>query len=292
MRVVIVGAGRMGAQIGCEYALGGHDVALVARDAGAALARAEAGFALLLRHELLPPAEVEAARERLTATADLDAVTPGCDLAVESVPEDLALKGLLLRRVAAASPQAVLATNTSSLRVTAIGEAAGAPERTVATHYWNPPLLMPLVEIVGGERTSPDVVAFARDTVASLGKRPIVVDRDVPGFIWNRLQYALVREIGWIVSNGVAAPDVVDTVVRDGLARRYRYIGPFETIALGGLQTWDRMARNILPTFSDAQDLSALEPWADAIDEPDAILARRDRGLAGELVRESRRERV
>src|SRR5919109_641215 len=113
MRVLVAGAGLMGSQIGCEYALGGHDVVLQARD------------------------------------------------------------------LAAAAPDALVATNTSSLSITAIGDAIGAPERTVGVHYWNPPLFMPLVEIVAGERTSPETIAFARDAVAALGKRPVLVERDV-----------------------------------------------------------------------------------------------------------------
>ena len=98
--------------------------------------------------------------------------------------------------------------------------ACGAPERTVGTHYWNPPLLMPLVEIISGAHSTPEAVELARGAVASSGKRPVLVQRDVPGFIWNRLQHALLREARWIVDNGVATPEAVDEVVRFGNARR------------------------------------------------------------------------
>ena len=124
-------------------------------------------------------------------------------------------------------PDAVIATNTSSLSIAAIGEACGAPERTVGTHYWNPPLLMPLVEVIAGPHSGPEAVELARAAVASCGKRPVLVQRDVPGFIWNRLQYALLREALWIVDNGVAAPEAVDEVVRYGNARRWEHVGPF-----------------------------------------------------------------
>src|SRR5918992_1203463 len=161
MRVLVVGAGLMGAQIGCEYALGGHDVTLFARRAESVRLRVESAF--------------------------------------ESLPEQLELKASLLRDAAARSPDAVLASNTSSLSITALGEAAGAPERTVGTHYWNPPLLMPLVEVVAGDRTRRDVLTFVRSTLEALGKRPVVVEREVPGFVWNRLQTALLRESLWLV---------------------------------------------------------------------------------------------
>ncbi len=162
----------------------------------------------------------------------------------------------------AAAPAAVVATNTSSLSITAIGDAIGAPERTVGTHYLNPPLLMPPVEIVAGERTSAETVAFARDTVAALGKLPVLVRRDVPGFVWNRLQFALVRECAWLVESGVASAEDVDTVVREGLARRWRHVGPLRSIALGGVDTWNRSGANIVPELSDAAALPDLAELA------------------------------
>ena len=120
----------------------------------------------------------------------------------------------------------ILASNTSSLPITDIGAAIGAAERTVGTHYLNPPLLMPTVEVIAGEHTSEETLAFARDTVTALGKLPVIVRRDVPGFVWNRLQFALVRELTWLVENDVASAEDLDTVVREGLARRWRRVGP------------------------------------------------------------------
>ena len=129
----------------------------------------------------------------------------------------------------------MIASNTSSLSIGEIGEACGAPERTVGTHYWNPPLLMPLVEVIAGPHSRPEAVELARAAVASCGKRPVLVQRDVPGFIWNRLQHALLREALWIVDNGVATPEAVDEVVRFGNARRWEHVGPFAAAALGGI---------------------------------------------------------
>src|SRR5262245_17467610 len=170
----------MGAQIGVEYALGGHDVVLVARSAQGVRARVDAALEVLARYGLATPPEVEGARARISIGSDLEAVA-ACDLAVESVPEDLDLKVELLGVVAAASPEAVLATNTSSLSIAKLGERLEAPERTIGTHYWNPPLLMPLVEVIAGAGTSPDVVDRVSDILQALGKRPVHA-RDVPGF--------------------------------------------------------------------------------------------------------------
>jgi 3-hydroxybutyryl-CoA dehydrogenase len=284
VRVAIIGAGLMGAQIGCEYALGGHDVVLHSRDAAAAHARAEAGLDLVERHALRSAADVTRARARVTASPDTEAAADGADLLVESLPEDLELKAASLRvALRAASPTAIVATNTSSLPITAVGAAIGAPERTVGTHYLNPPLLMPTVEVIAGEGTSAETLAFVRETVASLGKLPITVRRDVPGFAWNRLQFALVRELAWLVENGVASAEDLDTVMREGLARRWRQVGPLRAITLGGIDTWNRSGRNIVPELSTAAELPDLHEVAITGGNLAADAARRDAALAAEL---------
>ncbi len=273
----------MGAQIGCEYALGGHHVVLHARDADAAHARAEAGFDLVERYGLRPPEESAAARARVTVSSDTASAAEGADLLVESLPEDLELKASALRTSLAASPAAIVATNTSSLPITAIGAAIGAPERTVGTHYLNPPLLMPTVEVIAGEGTSAETLTFACATVASLGKLPITVRRDVPGFVWNRLQFALVRELTWLVDNDVASAEDLDTVMREGLARRWRHVGPLRAMTLGGIDTWNRSGRNILPELSTAQELPDLHGIAIVGGDLAGDAATRDSALAAEL---------
>ena len=154
----------------------------------------------------------------------------------------------------------------------------------MGAHYWNPPLLMPLVEVIRGEETADDVVETLTATLRGLGKRPVLVDRDVPGFAWNRLQLALLREAVWLVENGVASPAAVDEIVRDGLARRWRYTGPFQTAALGGAATFERVAANLWPVLSDADSLSGLPRWLDESPQTTGQLReRRDKGLAADL---------
>jgi len=286
VRVLIVGAGLMGAQIGCEYALGGHDVTLMARSEARAGERAAAGFATLEALELAEAGETAAARARLAVSAMPE--PQGWELVVESLPEDGELKAGLLRPLAEASPDAILATNTSSLGVNELGERIGAPERTLGTHYWNPPLLMPLVEVVAGDRTSAAAIDRVVATLRALGKRPVVC-RDVPGFIWNRLQMAVLREAVWLCEQGVATPQTVDEVLTHGLARRWREVGFFTAIALGGVSTWERTARNLWPQISSATEIEQLERWTP---HDEALLAEaaaaRDCGLARALVDERR----
>jgi 3-hydroxybutyryl-CoA dehydrogenase len=283
VRVAIVGAGLMGAQIGCEYAVGGHEVVLHARDAAAARARADAGFALLREHDLRSEAELAEAAGRVCASADAATAAEGAELVVESLPEDPELKTSVLESALTAAPEAIVATNTSSLSIGALGEAIGRPEKTVGTHYLNPPLLMPTVEVIAGVRTSRATVELARETLAALGKLPVVVRRDVPGFVWNRLQFALLRECAWLVGNGVATAEDVDTVMREGLARRWRRVGPLRAIALGGIDTWNRSGRNILPEISTATELPDLSGVAITDGDLASDAARRDEAPAREL---------
>lgn len=286
LRVHVVGAGLMGSQIGCEYALGGHYVTFLVRRREEAERRVRGALNTVAELGLWGTGEVEAAAHRISfSSSGCD-----CDLVVESVPENFELKVELLRSAKEASPQAILATNTSSLSVTELGDALGAGERTVGTHYWNPPLLMPLVEIVAGEHTSDETVELVSRTLTELGKRPVLV-HDVAGFVWNRLQVALLREALWIVENDVATPETVDEIVRRGLARRWRLTGPFETAGLGGVETFIKVAGNLFPELSGAQQAEGLRSFVDP-DDPALgdVRARRDAELAEEIRRDRRVE--
>jgi 3-hydroxybutyryl-CoA dehydrogenase len=276
----------MGAQMGCEYALGGHEVALNARDLGRARQRVDAGFALLASHRLRSAEAIDQASRRVSFTADPGEAAAGVTLVVESLPEDLALKVSVLALALAAAPNAIVATNTSSLSITAIGAAIGAPERTVGVHYLNPPLLMPTVEVISGELTSAETIAFICTALTAFGKLPVLVQRDAPGFIWNRLQFALVRECVWLVENGVATAEDVDTVMREGLARRWRRVGPLRAIAMGGVDTWNRAGRNVVPELSTAIRLPDLGDVAIVGGDLEADVRSRDKALARELLNE------
>jgi 3-hydroxybutyryl-CoA dehydrogenase len=288
--VLVVGAGLMGSQIGCEYALGGHPTAFLVRDVGQSRARVSSAFAVAVEAGLTgkdAAAEIERKIVFVETAASVDEAT---ELVVESVPESLEVKAAVLGELAGLLPRATIASNTSTIPLTELGAAIGAPARTVGTHYWNPPLLMPLVEVVAGEGTSGETVETVSARLAGLGKEPVHVERDVPGFIWNRLQAALLRESLWLVGEGVATPETVDRVVRSGLARRYRYTGPFETVALGGVDSWTRVAENLFPRLSNAARAEALGRSL-GYDEEALRVARerRDRGLARELAEEQGR---
>ncbi|HET8569126.1 MAG TPA: 3-hydroxyacyl-CoA dehydrogenase family protein [Candidatus Limnocylindria bacterium] len=260
MKIAVVGAGLMGAPIGAEYALGGHDVVLVASSAAssaAAVSRAHDAIGTLEQEGLADTARASAGRGRIAA-APLARACEGADLIVESLPEDLARKGDVLREALGAAPAtAIVASNTSSIPIDAIGEACGAAPRVVGAHYFNPPHLMPLVEVIAGPRTLGSAVETVASALRGIGKQPVFA-RDVPGFLWNRLQFALLHEAARIVDEQVATPEDVDLAVRRGLARRWSLVGPFETMALGGAATFAAIAARLFPEVERPVDAAAL----------------------------------
>ncbi len=252
--VAIVGAGLMGRGIGIEYALGGSEVALLASSAASsarALERAAEELHWLVQAGAVPATVMEGARGRLRAARDLQDAAAEAELVVESIPEQVELKQEVFEALDQMTrPSTVLASNTSGIPITALAARARHPERILGTHYWNPPHLMPLVELVRGERTSEETLQRVEQALRQLGKRTIRVRREVPGFIWNRLQMALLREALWLVENGVATPEEIDLSVRMGLGRRYSGIGLFEAVDLGGLASWHSVASRLFPELS------------------------------------------
>ncbi len=238
-RVLVVGAGLMGRGIAQVFASRGCAVTLT--DVGdQVLARGleeiRRSLTRLADEGLGERAEIEPTLGRIRVTTDLDAAAPGIDLAVEAVTENLELKRRVFRRLdARCPPGAILATNTSVISITEIAEGCRRPERVVGAHFWNPAVLVPLVEVVPGERTSAAVVEATVALLAAAGKHPVRIRKDVPGFVGNRLQHALWREAISIVEQGIATPEVVDEVVKHGFGLRLPVLGPLENAELVGL---------------------------------------------------------
>ena len=280
--IAVLGAGLMGSQIGCEYALGGHRVIWIVRQVAPARARIDAAFALAARHGLASAAAIAAAAARVSVRDQLAGEEP-VELIVESIVEERDAKAAALRAASEWQPAATIATNSSSIGVGELGRLAGIEERIVATHYWNPPLLMPLVEVLAGERTPRERLARVIALLRAIGKRPVELRADVPGLLWNRLQFAVLREALWLAEHGVATPAVIDEVMRDGLARRWRLTGPFETVSLGGAQTFDAIAANLFAELSTAAGGSFAPHVIGDERELAALRERRDDALAAEL---------
>jgi len=181
--------------------------------------RSQEALAVLVAEGLITDEQARNALSRLTAGADLENGCPGASLVVESIVEDRDAKVALLVRIAELAPSAILATNTSSLSISDLGRRSGTARRLVGTHYWNPPTLMPLVEVIPGHETDADVVSTVLATLIFAGKEPVVAP-DIPGFIWNRLQMAVLREAVALTQRHGVPPATVDLVMRRGLGRR------------------------------------------------------------------------
>jgi 3-hydroxybutyryl-CoA dehydrogenase len=218
-RISVIGAGTMGSGIAQVAARAGYETRLFDVAEGAAqkaLARIAESLGRAVEKGRCTAEEREQALARLSVERDLAAAASFADLVVEAAPEDLDLKRELFAKLSkAARPDAILATNTSSLPITAIAAAAAKPERVIGLHFFNPVPAMKLLEIVHGERTHPLVVTAARAVGARLGKEVVVV-RDAPGFATSRLGIALAMEAIRMVEEGVASAEEIDRAIELG----------------------------------------------------------------------------
>ena len=238
---VSIGTGQMGPGTASAIALGGVPTTILSRSLESAqrgLQTARAGLEALASHGIITPEQADGAAGRLSVSASFEEAVAAADLVVESAPENMAFKQDLFRRMdGIARADCILASNTSGLSITAIQSACARPERVVTTHFWNPPHLMPLVEIVKGERTSEDVAVKLRDFLRSCGKVPVIVRKDRPGQLGNRLQSALIREALYLVQEGIASVEDVDLAVKNGFGLRLPVYGVFEHIDVVGFDT-------------------------------------------------------
>ncbi len=261
-RILILGPGVMGAGTAVACARVGFHVDVWGRSEDSLKRGADRVLKSLgTLSAMLGLSEDDAARiaGRISYSTDLAGAAEKCDFALESVGEDLALKCELLSIVDAAAPRhTILATQTSGLSITELGRATGRPDLVVGTHFWNPPELMPLVEVVKGAQTSEQAVQVASDLVRRIDKVPVTVYKDVPGFIGNRMLHALWREAISIVERGIADPADVDTVAKLTFGLRSPAIGPLENMDLVGLDLILSIHRYLLPELEHSESPNSL----------------------------------
>lgn len=253
--VAIIGAGNMGPGLAVQFARHGTAATVIDhRESNLDAARETVADALtfLQREETLTD-DPETIAGSIDYTLDTAAAVEETELVIETVPEDREIKRGVFETVVEAAPEeAVLASNTSGIPITELGEFVPDPERVIGCHWWNPPYLLPLVEVVRGEETADGIVDRTVGYVESVEREPIVVERDVPGFVWNRIQFAVMRECAHLVEEGVASLEDVERAVRDGYALRTAAVGPFETADLSGVDLFRDVADNLLPHLSTA----------------------------------------
>jgi 3-hydroxybutyryl-CoA dehydrogenase len=256
-RVAIVGAGTMGSGFAMCYAQAGFEVALYSKTSAGlerSLNRIDNSQQVFVEEGLVSAEEAEAARRRISTTTRLDEAMAGVQFMLESVPENLDLKQDLFRQMSAlCSADTILTTNTSGLSITAIASACENPERVGGQHWANPPEIVPLVEVIRGEQTSDNTVDVIYRVTEKLGKMPVVVEKEVPGFASNRLQYALLREALHLVQEGVVSAEDVDRTLKNGVGFRYPWLGQLETVDLGGLDVFHAISQYLFPELSTMQ---------------------------------------
>jgi 3-hydroxybutyryl-CoA dehydrogenase len=253
VRVAVIGAGLMGHSIAGVFAAAGASVSLY-DPFPSALEAAPARIRLQLEAVGKDPEIADV----IALTGELETAVAGADLVVEAVPENLELKQNLLAQLAQLLPTAVLATNSSVYRVGELASRVSNPERVVGTHWFNPPHLVPLVEVIQGEATAPEVVAWVIDFHRQAGKAPVHVRKDVPGFIGNRLQHALWREAIALVEGGVCDAETVDLVVRNSFGLRLAAMGPIENADYVGLDLTAAVHEYVFPSLSTMQQPAEL----------------------------------
>jgi 3-hydroxybutyryl-CoA dehydrogenase len=235
----------MGHGIAQVFALAGHDVTIY--DAQAASLHT---VKQRISANLKDLGDDERAVERVTPVADLGTAVRDADFVVEAVLEDLPLKQKLFAEIEQhARPDTILASNTSVIPITDIMRGLQRRERALGTHWWNPPFLVPLVEVIETEWTSSEAVAFTMQLHAEAGKTPAHVKKDVPGFIGNRLQHALWREAVSLVENGICDAETVDAVIKAAFGRRLAVLGPLENADMVGTDLTLAIHKTVLPAI-------------------------------------------
>ena len=244
-RVAIVGSGFIGRAWAISYARAGHDVVLwdaVPEAPDRAIEYITGVLPELSANGLLGGAEPEQVRERLFTADTLEAALDGVDHVQENTPEDVEVKREVFARLDAAAPaNAVLASSSSAILPSKFTERLKGRARCLVVHPINPPYLVPAVEVVPAPWTDPAVVARTREFLISAGHAPIVMKKELDGFVMNRMQGALLEEAFRLVADGYASIEDVDIGIREGLALRWSFMGPFETIDLnapGGVRDY------------------------------------------------------
>lgn len=259
--VAVIGTGRMGPGIALAFAVGGCPVLLVGRHTPQ-LERGQAAFgealAGLVRHALLDPEAARAAAGRLELTTVRDRIVE-TEVVVEATPEVLSLKQALFAELETlARPDAILASNTSGLPITEIAARIRTAHRVVGMKFVNPAHLIPLVEVVKGRATAPETLTRTAALLEQIGKRPVTVMQDVPGFLNNRIQQAMRREAISLVARGIASAEDVDAAIRWGFGFRLLGAGTLESMDLVGLEQILKIHEYILPDLDPSSEPSPL----------------------------------
>ena len=253
-RAAVLGTGQMGPGIAMLLAHGGLETVLVSRSAAGAEHGLEQARELLQfwqERAITSATAVRATLARLTVTSARATAVGDADVVVESIVEDLSTKQALFAELEQETrPDALLCTNTSGLRISDIAITMQRPQRAYTTHFWNPPHLVPLVEIIVGERSDPAGAERLRALLRACGKRPVVGLKDVPGQLGNRLQHAVIREALYMLEEGIASAEDIEESLKAGPGIRWPVYGPFEHNDMVGLELTRAVQAAVIPSLA------------------------------------------
>lgn len=251
----------MGSGIAAVSALAGNPTILVESSASACVKcpeRVDGVLVELEQYELITPSERQQAMARIRFEGNYEEYCDEVFFVIEAIVENLQAKQVLFKGLDAELPPDVpIVSNTSGLRITEIASLVGHPERTATAHFWFPAHLVPLVEVVMSEATSTAVANWVVDTLRCWGKSPVLVRRDLPGQLANRILQAVIREASNIVEIGLASPEDVDTAVKMGMGIRLPVWGPLEHVDAVGVDLCNSVQNTVLPEISGSKEANA-----------------------------------
>lgn len=255
-RAAVIGMGTMGPGIAATLARAGYDVGTT--DVSEEV-RGRVSTAVEAAHGVLDAIGGPAAEQRgeVTVHETIAEAVSGAELVVEAVPERADAKAAVFAELDKTAPSdAILASNTSGIPITEIQRSVSDPTRVVGMHWSNPPHVIPVIELIAGEQTDPSVVEHLRQLVESMGLVPVRLQKDVPGFVENRVLYAIMRESLALIDEGVVSPEELDSCVRWGIGYKLSVIGPIELLDVAGLDIYHAVASYLNKELSDRKDIS------------------------------------
>lgn len=260
-KIVVAGAGTMGASMAQIFARYGYEVTLYnhrQETLDKAKRKISDNVKTLVETKELTDAEAESLLAALSYTIDMDCFKD-CDLVVENLTEVPAIKDAFYTQISElVRLDTIVATNTSGLSINKLGASVKDPSRFLGMHWFNPPHLVPLIEIIKGDTTTDEAAQTIYDLSLSVGKKPVIVQKDVPGFAGNRLQFAVLREALDMVEKGILSPEGIDNVMKYGLGFRYACLGPLEIADFGGLDTFYHISEYLMKDLCDSKEPPAL----------------------------------
>lgn len=256
-QIAVIGAGVMGHGIAFSCAAGGKKVKLYDLNKDILL-KAERSIehylTLFAEESLIGSSDIGQIASRIAYTDQLKEAVEDVDLIIEAIPEVLEQKLAFYNRIGDwIKPDCIVASNTSSIPISQLSQCGIGPKRMIITHFFNPAHLVPLVEVIRHEATLPDTVDRTIAFLQALGKTPVVLKKDIPGFIANRLQAAMVREALYLIEQEVADIEDIDRVVTEGPGMRWAFIGPAATADFGGLDTWKYVLDHLSPELASTR---------------------------------------